>query len=847
MRLLDNTLLAEQLLREKKMSDDGSARYLNRQEKHHNLSNADSHQQVIIEAVETVATALRNSIVQEQSKGSGRKHLWCTLLEDLDADALAYIGLNEMMDAAGNNATLTTCVVNIGERIETEVWAKELSKVSKKYAADIQKEVTKEFTSEWERLRAVKSLASERGFRLAQWDKKKCTVAAMPIVNTILESAKVFYVHEEYSKNNTTRNIRILGNVQDALANQLESQSWQQPMFSAMLIKPNPWTAIDTGCYMDESLSRHVPLVKGATYSQKQTIKRDFEKAALVGEVPRYVQAVNALQEVPLKINQRLLEAVKWCWAEGKTFGKFPSKNKLVEPDRLENWGELDKKQQQRHVSHCKKVRQSNVETNCAMLVMARDLTTASDLATFDEFYLPWNLDSRGRCYSVSTFNYHRDDHIKSLFLLANGTAVCDETDGWLMIHITNLGDFGKASKLSLEGRIDWFKENEGKILEVIMDVEGTYDFWSSADKPLQFLAACLEWGQYKVNGNGYVCHIAPALDGSNSGCQHYSAASRSATTGKLVNLVPTDVPQDVYQTLADKVNAALNDIIKDSSAPHYRQKMARLWLGYGVDRKTLKTNCMTYVYSSVAYGFGDQIQSQVMDEITSEILHSDGTREHPFGSVSDQELAARFLAEISFSCVEKVLVSAKEGMEFFRACAGALAAENKPMSWTTPIGFPVTQKYTKWNTKKVKVYLYDRVLKSKKRSQFSLKVDVTDEAGRQKIDVKKAKSGISPNIIHSMDSAHLLNTVLALKEQGIDDFMMIHDSFAVLPAFTPDLFDIVRETFINQYDDYCMYEAIYKSTQQQLSNPDAIKDLQIPQKGSLDLTLVSESDYCFA
>ena len=78
MRLLD-----EQLLREKKMSDDGSARYLNRQEKHHNLSNADSHQQFIVEAVETVATALRNSIVQEQTKGRGRKHLWCTLLEDL--------------------------------------------------------------------------------------------------------------------------------------------------------------------------------------------------------------------------------------------------------------------------------------------------------------------------------------------------------------------------------------------------------------------------------------------------------------------------------------------------------------------------------------------------------------------------------------------------------------------------------------------------------------------------------------------------------------------------------------------------------------------------------------------
>ena len=180
-------------------------------------------------------------------------------------------------------------------------------------------------------------------------------------------------------------------------------------------------------------------------------------------------------------------------------------------------------------------------------------------------------------------------------------------------------------------------------------------------------------------------------------------------------------------------------------------------------------------------------------------------------------------------------------------ACAKALAQENKPMSWVTPVGFPVVQKYTKWNTKKVKVYLYDRVLKSKKRAQFSLKVDVRDEAGRKQIDVKKAKSGISPNIIHSMDSSHLMATVLALKENGINDFMMIHDSFAVLPIHTPDLFDLVRQTFIQQYSEYDMYQEIKKSTLQQLSDPDKLKDVKEPTIGNLDLKLIADSDFCFA
>lgn len=844
---IDNKILAEQLQREEQMKDGGSARYLNRQAKHHSLSQSDSHHQLILSALERVAEAIRNSIYIENNKGSGRKHLWCSLLEDHDADALAYIGLNQMMDSVANSTVLTTCVTNIGRRIETEVWAKEFKAVSKEAFNHITEVATDNQSGLRRRVDSAKFQAESRGFKLQEWPLTKCTTVAIPVVNAILEFSGVFYIHEEYSKNNTVKTIRILSDVREALKDQAEAARWQEPMFSAMIIPPIPWTAIDTGCYRDHALSRHVPLVKGATYQQKQTIKRDFAKSALVGEVPKYVQAINALQAVPLKINKAMLKMVSWCWDEGKEFGKFPSQLELFEPERLDNWSDLDRDEQKRHISNSKTIRQKNLETRTASIVMQRDINTAADLSQFDEFYLPWNLDSRGRCYSVSTFNYHRDDHIKSLFMLGNGAPLCDETHGWLMIHITNLGDFGKASKRDFEGRIDWFLENEHKILEVVLDPQGTFDFWSEADKPMQFLAACIEWGQYKFFGNGYMCHLAPALDGSCSSTQHYSAASLSEDTGKLVNLVPMDVPQDVYQTLADAVNKVLLEMSQDSSIDSQKQEMAQLWLDYGVDRKTLKTNCMTFGYSSVAFGFGVQLFDQIMTPLTDKILHSASTEPHPFGTKKQQQEHANFLASISFQCVGLVLSSAKEGMEFFMACAKALAQENKPMSWVTPIGFPVVQKYTKWNTKKVKVYLYDRVLKSKKRAQFSLKVDVRDEAGRKQIDVKKAKSGISPNIIHSMDSSHLMATVLALKENGINDFMMIHDSFAVLPNYTPDLFDLVRQTFIQQYSEYDMYQEIKKSTLQQLSDPDKLKDVKEPTIGNLDLKLIADSDFCFA
>jgi DNA-directed RNA polymerase len=72
---------------------------------------------------------------------------------------------------------------------------------------------------------------------------------------------------------------------------------------------------------------------------------------------------------------------------------------------------------------------------------------------------------------------------------------------------------------------------------------------WLQADKPFMFLAAQLDYQAWANSGfsDDYVSHIAIALDGSNSGLQHYSAALRS-DEGSLVGLThsstlePTDL-----------------------------------------------------------------------------------------------------------------------------------------------------------------------------------------------------------------------------------------------------------------------------------------------------------------
>ena len=170
MSLIDKEMLSQQLKLESQMKDRGQDRYHKRQQKQKYLSKSESHHQVILNALEVVSKQIRLDIDNEFKKGSGRVFLWATLLKDIDTDTLAYIGLNEMMDCAGNNSTLTTCVTNIGRRIEAEVWAEGLKEFSKPTYKDIQEKVTKEHAKVRHRLKAAKSLASFKGFTKKKWD-----------------------------------------------------------------------------------------------------------------------------------------------------------------------------------------------------------------------------------------------------------------------------------------------------------------------------------------------------------------------------------------------------------------------------------------------------------------------------------------------------------------------------------------------------------------------------------------------------------------------------------------------------------------------------------------------------
>lgn len=819
--------LLEELTHEQEMTASGRERYLRRQERQ-SLSLQTNPYKLITGAIERVRTHLASTIEEEMVKGSGRRFAWADDIASIDPELLAYIGLTVCMDAVGRNSTRNSTLTTIGHRIEMEVWAKGLREYDRKLAQRIETKATRDHDASRYRVKAVRIMAGKAGYEQPQWGDERRVKAAAPVFNSVLAVSDVFETWTQGVGKKTAVRVGLTEAASDALATMEYEASWHEPLYEPMLVEPRPWEDTTTGCYFDEALAASVQFIRKGTRQQFRTVDYQLKRD---GRVP-YMDALNAIQRTPFVLNEYVMQAVEHCWEEGLVFGKFPRKGHVAHDAKPDNWDAMTPQEKKHWVGKSRAVRDMNRNVDGNRANMVQDLRVARKMSRYEKFYLPHNFDFRGRVYPVPRFNHHRDDHIKALFLFANKKPITEAGAAWVAFQVANTGDFDKISKASLDDRLEWVKANHEQIMAVGRDWKSTYDYWSQADKPFQFLAACHEYANWSEQGDDYECGLPIALDGSNSGIQHYSAAALAETDGALVNLTVSDVPQDIYQSVADRVN----ELLETDTSDH-----AMMWKQWGVGRKTVKRNVMTFGYSSAVQGFTNQIQEDLMNPLRDSVTEGQ-LDDHPFDLDGDNgNRAARFLAEKNWEAVNEVIKNAGTGMRFFQELADAMAKEGKHMNWQTPIGFPVVQRYPKQRTKKLKLFLHDREHMQLTRQQVSIREDVQNTVARA-----KSKQAVAPNVIHSMDSCHLLITVNNGLINGVGDYFLIHDSFATVPADTWTMFDVVRHSFIAMYSDWCLYEDLYDRTHQLLTDPSRISEVKIPAKGNLDLDEVADSLYCF-
>ena len=114
------------------------------------------------------------------------------------------------------------------------------------------------------------------------------------------------------------------------------------------------------------------------------------------------------------------------------------------------------------------------------------------------------------------------------------------------------------------------------------------------------------------------------------------------------------------------------------------------------------------------------------------------------------------------------------------------------------------------------------------------------------KLDKRKQGQGISPNFVHSCDAAHLMLTVVRAAQKGITNYAMIHDSFGTTAGDAEEMFMIVREAFVEMYTEIEVLENFRDEILAQLSEKAQKKLKPLPCRGTLELSHVVDSRYCF-
>ena len=142
-----------------------------------------------------------------------------------------------------------------------------------------------------------------------------------------------------------------------------------------------------------------------------------------------------------------------------------------------------------------------------------------------------------------------------------------NELPDWADKYRAHLLDEGLDSisvdKMTLEDRVRWTNENMGWIRKAGENSQ----VYHNAEKPVSFLACCLEFNDYHeaVNSNQIFRTSLPIpIDGSNNGWQHLGAISKDPKTGILVGLIPTEIQKDFYVQTAKELYSLVDGELKD-------------------------------------------------------------------------------------------------------------------------------------------------------------------------------------------------------------------------------------------------------------------------------------------
>ena len=579
------------------------------------------------------------------------------------------------------------------------------------------------------------------------------------LLDCIMDSSGWFYKQRLRVGRKTTVYIVPTAEFMDIKDEVMANAELFSPLAWPMLVPPKDWTNTEPGGYiLNEVMQGHELVRRG-------------DHALIQGEIP--LSFLNKIQQVKYRLNPFVVNTAMLLEERGVSVGKFlPIVHYDLPPkpvDIAEN--KESRKKYRREAAEVMNKRAAEFKRSC------RTRMTMEAVARFKdrEFYIPWSFDYRGRAYPIPAFLTPQDtDFGKSLLNFADAAVMTEDAEEWLAFQVATTYGLDKAT---MQERLDWTRTNVSLISRVARNPIDHLGDWEGADEPWLFLAACEEYDACCLRQTRNLTSLPVATDATCSGLQILAGLARDKSTARLVNVVPSDKPQDAYAVVAEV------------SCPYIPEKYRAVW-----DRKCVKRTVMTIPYNAKAFSNRSYIKA-ALEEKGVDVDKDDLT----------------IIVQSVRQAMQAVVPGPMSVMRWIESEVGqAIKRGEDHIEWTTPSGFLVRQRYFKKKIERIQLQLLGRC---------DLSIAVED--GKD-VDINRHKAATAPNLIHSLD-ASLLHLAVRKFDEPI---ALIHDSVLSRACDMGKLSAIIRETYMILFaeHDYLRTFALYVGAE---TEPPIIGDLQ--------------------
>lgn len=825
-----------------------------------------------------------DEFIELSFKTRGKRDTAAEYLARIDVRTAAYIAAKCIIDTISVVSSQTELTFRIAQKVEDEMRMRRFSADYPHYWKALLEDMKLRGVKNYRHKRKVlthchdkaveadERPGDERGVEWISWPKADRVHIGMRLIDLFLISTGLIERVMKRHANKTTYLIIGTDYAVDLIAANTDLFQYLHPEFMPMLIPPRDWTTPFDGGYVSEELRRRRPMVKVRGYCRKE-----HTQALLNADMPAVYAGINLAQQTAWRVNQFVLEQAK-VEVEAKGIGcpvgmNIPAPATPVPmPDRgdlndaqygamLEAYRNNLTPDEQAELAEWRAAMRDwhsrRISNRGKMLGIANTYKIANLMRAHERFYYVHSCDSRGRLYPCGVHLTPQGTGLaKGLLEFADPVELGKH--GYWYLCLQAAGVYG-VDKVSLEDRVAWVHDNAQRIIEVWESPASARDFWGRADKPYMFLAACKELAEiWLANGDkvltivnkkglewyakSYESRIPCAQDGSCNGIQHFSAMLLDPTGALAVNMGASSdsaVPNDIYGETADHATKAILTDIQSGQlwvGGEYKtmldeeHQILQIWLQIlKIDRKVAKRSTMIIPYggqkSSCLADVGDVLQEKLVDlQIAGNPLPWDSRRCYQ---------ASWIMHNYIWRALDDVVVAARKAMKFLGRIATVQNRTNKALQWTSPLGYPCFQDYKATEAQTV-------------RTKICGSMRVVYPTPTDDLDKSHMRNAFAPNFVHSMDATHLLMTVNAAADIGIEQFALVHDSYGV-PAGQCEAFHrVIRQQFVELYSYDRLAGLIREQKERNPERADEYPSLQNVEPGAFDINEVVNAPYFF-